>query len=312
MIKSSIVVISIIICSSAFTLATTVEIASRVNLGTKRNIYLSDIVKNKINDAYILKQLNLVKLSNAPQKGERRIFTSRAISQTIRQNSKLKKLKFKIPKHVIVENKIFEINASEISKKLKAQWQKLCNECEFKISDIRLPQIPANLTANKWQLVEDGNIPINQFSKLIKIYQGKDIKNLWISGQVKIFKNVPVLKRTLFIGQSVQPNDIAFEKREITYLRDKVTPTKAQIFGKKLKTGIRSNKILWLDNLQREKAAERGDVITVSTSSDTWSLSLRAIAQQSGFVGDVIKLLNPYTKKIITAKIIGQNKAELL
>lgn len=292
--------------------ASTVIVKSNVKLSGAKHVYLYNLVESKNISAVLKKQLMRVKLSDAPRKGERRIFTGRAISQAVRKKISNKSIKFRIPKHVIVENPVYTITKEAVKKKIIDNWKRMCRECEFKFTSFNLPQLSQNLKSNQWEIINNGQVPMGSFSELLKIKNHNDVINYWVTGQVKISKKVPILKRTLFIGQNVQPEDIEFETRDVTYLRHKTVPVKAQIFGRKLRSGLRSNEIVWLDNLARDKALRRGDMVIVTQDNENWSMGMKAVAQQDGFVGDVIKLINPNTNKVISGRVVGRNKVSLL
>lgn len=292
--------------------ASTIVIKSKAKVVGEKHISLYSLVKTKTLSAVMKSKLKKVILSDAPQKGERRIFTSRAISQALRSKIKDKSIKFVIPKHVIVENPVYTITQEAVKTKILETWKSMCAECEFTFTDFKLPKVSQHLKSNSWQIQSSGNVPMGSFSELLKIKNNSETINYWVTGHVKISKKVPVLKRTLFIGQSIQPEDIQYEVRDITFLKNRTVPKKDQIFGKRLRTGLRSNEIVWMDSLAREKALNRGDIVQVSQDEEEWSVSLNAIAQQDGFVGDIVKLLNPNTNKMISGKVIGKNKVSLL
>ncbi len=288
-----------------------INVKSSVSIVNKKYISLKDIVEFKNVSARLVKDIGDIKLSDAPAKGERKIFTNRAISKILRKKLKGKGVKFKIPKYITVESPVYTITRNSVKAKLIGFWKTLCDECEFNITQINMPTIPAQYKSNNWSLPEGGQLPKGSFNQHLRVENGSQNVNFWITGQVKVLKIVPVLKRTLFVGQKIQPGDFEYKKREVTFLQNRVNPDKNQIVGKRVRRGLRSGEIIWLDSLERSKALRRGDVVTVVSSNSSWSIAIKAVAQQDGFVGDLVRLLNQVSNKIIMGKVISENLVEL-
>jgi flagella basal body P-ring formation protein FlgA len=282
---------------------------SRIN--DVASVRLFDLVENVGLSDGTRAALQDMTLGNAPQFNERRVYSSKIISELIRQNPKLKSASVLIPREVVVENKGFLIDQKIVEQKLLEKWNQSCVECKFHLKDLSLPVLTAKQRSKKWQLEIPNDAPKGQFSvKLILGDDGETPTFLWISGKLEVQRLVPTAKLQSPSGRRLNENEVQLVWKNVTYATDSVASLE-EIKTQQLKVSLRSGDIIWRGSLMREKAVKRGDVVRVTVKDDNWQVSLEAQTQQDGFIGDTINLKNLATQKLLTGRVVGMGEVEI-
>lgn len=277
----------------------------------RNKITLKDIVETGAVSPAVEKRLKSVVLGDAPRLGEQRVYTNKAIAEAIRQSQLKEKWSWQIPHQVVVENRGFELDHETVENELVGRWKSLCKACEVRVKRIQIPALPAYLAQSPWILENDNKLPRGNFSQklVVKTVQGRD-QIFWINGEMEVKSEVPVLTRSVTMGTRLSSEDFVTEWRDVTYATD-TTPSEKEIIGQKAKYTMNANDIVWRGSLVREKAVERGEIVKVIVGEGNWQISMQAMTEQDGFVGDTINVRNLQTKRILTGRVVGSGEVEV-
>ncbi len=257
------------------------------------------------------KKLTDIKLGDAPQIGEQRVYTNKAIAEAIRLSTMKKTWSIQIPHQVVVENKGFEVDKETISKQLISSWNQLCKDCQFSITGMQMPSMSKESVQFPWTLSIDPRLPRGNFSAKLIVNRGEShVLTYWVNGQVEIKKRVPVLVRSTPMNTRFTEEDFKMDWRNVTTAMDS-TPTTEAIIGQKAKYTMNADDIIWSNSLVREKAVQRGEIVKVMVGDENWNVSIQAQTEQDGYVGDTVNLKNLQTNRTITGRVIGSGKVEL-
>ncbi len=280
------------------------------------SIYMSDIVDQKaFSDLSKEEQIYLkgIRLGDAPLAGEARRFTNYALSEIIRHHIKnsdlFSKYSFAIPSEVEVIRKAhFQISDAE--KEIKALVQKSCAECEIQISQLRLQQTQ-DMNGYDWKISATENIPRGHFTLPLELIKnGKVEKRLWLQGQIKIFKSVPVLRRDLSLGMKVQSEDVEFQRREITFERNSA-PHTDELYGSEIAQYMAANQVVWKKDLKRKLILQKGTPVSMVLKSEGWRIFAKGVSQDNAYVGDYVKVLTIDNKKVVTGLVTIDGTVEV-
>lgn len=232
---------------------------------------------------------------------------SRKILRQIASQGDIAKLhpQLKIPKQVQIQNQGAYLSKEKVQASLLEQVQKMCADCTFDVKDINVPMIKQFSKDYKWELKVGLHLPQGAFTLPLEIENQGKKQVYWIIGFLTVYRSVPVLNRTLKGGDRIQEEDYQFIKRDVTYSRQTV-PTSKELIGAELNRTIVASDIIWKNDLRRELAVRAGQVTKVIIGSDDFQVAVLAEAKQSGYVGDMISLLNVSTKKVITGEIVSK------
>lgn len=286
------------------------KVKSYVRVTKSEPITLAHIVDWDNDSSSAKTRLSKVVLGDGPKLGEQRVFTSGAVAKLVRQN--LPELNgVKIPNRITVENRGYELTKEEVKTKLARRWERLCKECRFVFRSVSLPILPSAALGKRWRLEDQGRLPRGSFSRRLEVFQDHGAPVVyWISGRVEIHKKVPVSKKAIEIGHRFRAEDIAEKMRDVTFATDGL-PTAKEIEGQQAKRAMRANEVIWASFIQREKALTRGDLVKVVTGSENWELSLRAIAEQDGYIGDYVKVRNIKSRQLMNGRVTAKGEVEI-
>lgn len=297
---------------TALATTTQLKVKSYLKIDGGDKIYLHQLLETKDISSDLLKQLQHISLGSAPALGEQRVFTNKAIAQALRSQATLKKVSLVIPGQVVVENRGYELNEEAMKQELISRWQSLCSECELTVKHLRLPILPTHLKNQPWVIETDARLPKGHFTqKLFVTHENGQKSIFWVTGELSIRKLVPVATRSLNMGQRLSEEDFRWEWRDVSHAIDGV-PTQKQIAGQKIRLPVQVGDILFSGNIEREKAVRRGDIVQVSTGepdgTSPWQVTLDAVTEQDGYVGDIVNVRNRQTNKVVSAQVVAPGK----
>lgn len=147
------------------------------------------------------------------------------------------------------------------------------------------------------------NISLNIYNSLKNFS-----KTLWLNSTVYISTSVLVPNRSVSPSEpQLVPTDFQFKYLNVTR-PEKYFTNKNQLVFYKLNKPLAQGKGLQFSDLSPVNLVSAGIPTTIILKSKTLVLEGQGIPRQSGKFGEVIKLLNPKTKRTISGKVIDFNK----
>lgn len=205
----------------------------------------------------------------------------------------------------IPSSAIFALAQSEIEKALDSNdgaEHKI--ECLTRFPDVL--QVPAGMLDMQAELM--GNMRYNapvQVRVDVKV-NGVRQMNLVTTWRVKKVLLVLVAARDLPSRTTLTDLDIAFERREIDRIDDVMTELSDAV-GKETRRALTVGSVIGKSMLGKPQLIKSGDNITIVSISGTVMVKASGQALQGGAVGDVIRVRNLASGKVILAKIQDQN-----
>jgi hypothetical protein len=263
-----------------------VDVLSQVYVESDK-ILLKDITKSENISPELEAKINAIVIGDAPKEGEIRRFSSYAISEIIRYNLKndIDQIALKIPSEIKVSRKGTNLTPEEVRTRLTSWVQSTCAPCDVEVSALRVQNTGKLGPSYTWSISNTQMIPRGSFNISLDLYKdGNFVKKIFVQGNLKIIKEVPIVKTNLHYGQRIH--------REVA-------------------GNISANQIIWKRNLKRKMALTRGAPVQVAVQNQGWQIRLSGIAQDGGYIGDTVKVLNPDTKKIIVGVIKEEGLVEV-
>lgn len=136
-----------------------------------------------------------------------------------------------------------------------------------------------------------------------------DALRVSVKGRVHAVVEMPVPQRHIRPGEVIKASDIGWRKvraRQSTY--NTIGSVEALIDHTARRPLIAGRLVRRTDVRPRE-LVRKSDFVTVHFRSAAMSLTTRGLALEAGARGDVIRIRNPRSKKIIEGKVVGPNVA---
>lgn len=311
--------IALLIFSSLFALQVfpdepvLLRVREHVTTTVSRPIKLVDIVESDVSSEEISGRLNSIQVSGARWVAGHESWNREKAARNL--GPALGKLRREFP-HVEVflpesmEIQILprEMKAKWVVAELISAWQIQCTECRLNIESLSLPAIEG---ITNWEIKSKLPLPKGSFSIpiLLTLESGKT-QAAWISGQLRIEKQVPVATRAISIGARISKEDFVREYRDVTFASDGI-PTDMDLIGRQMRQGVSAGGVLWLNQIAKEKAVTRGEVVKVKAAEDDWEVSLALKAQQDAYIGDSIQLRHPTTNHTVSGVVVAPGEVEL-
>lgn len=224
---------------------------------------------------------------------------SKKLRALVKNSEVLKKLNpaFKIPSEIRIKIRQDGFSKIEIEKSLRNVLASRCNTCTYQIRLNNLPRV----TSKNWNIDWDQEIKLGSF--MIPVRVENQFSNTWITGTARAQKLVPVAKKLIRFGERLQAEDLEMMETDVTFVKEE-TPEMNTIVGMIANRSLTPRMPIILSDLKREPAARKGQVVKALVGDQTFEVSINASAEENGFVGDVIKIKNSETQKVMSAIVI--------
>ena len=129
-----------------------------------------------------------------------------------------------------------------------------------------------------------------------------------VTGKIHKLVSVPVLADNKKRGDVIRASDIQWRDVRASNVRDHVITDDDELIGMAAKNEIKADSAINISQLRRPLLVAKGALVTIELAQGGMSLSAQGKAQEEGSLGDVIKVMNNRSNKIIEAKINGNNR----
>ncbi|WP_413289979.1 flagellar basal body P-ring formation chaperone FlgA [Bdellovibrio sp. HCB337] len=226
---------------------------------------------------------------------------SKKLRDLVKNSEILKKINptFRIPSEVRIRIRQDGYSKEEIERSLRNVLVAKCETCKFQI---RLNALPKMSSLNG---IIDWTQDIKYGSFMIPVREADQFSNKWITGTVRVQKQVPVARKLIRFGERLQQEDLEIQETDITFVKEE-TPELSQVVGLLANRTLSPRSPVLLSDLKREPATRKGQVVKALVGDSVFEVSINASAEETGFIGDVIKIKNPETQKVMSAIVIDK------
>ncbi len=283
-----------------------IQVKSSAELEMEREITIGDIAEFSGFAEDEVGELQSVRLGEAPAGGETRTFTSEGLSRVFRahlprlQEKRVDRIQLTIPARVVVSRKAFRLEARDVENEIRTQLGAVCPACEVDIRRLAMPVLgPKFPSSASWKLRLRPELPKGSFSAPIEIDGPGGRRTFWVSGQLSVYRTVPVAKRAIGIGERIAANDVEFQRKDVTYASDSF-PSETELSGAVAARAIAAESFVGRAMLRREPALRAGDAVKIVAGGEGWQVSADGVAQSGGHVGDTVRVKIQRTQKTLS------------
>jgi flagella basal body P-ring formation protein FlgA len=281
--------LSLFISTLAFAKQGEIVISSATEISPRDVITAFDIVETKNVSKDILERLkNIVVATNK--------------SSTIAKNDLIKKLRmvnsfFMFPSEVKLLRSKQYISRMEVERKIKNHLLANCTKCDFRIS---INSVPKSVTSD-WEM--DLSVDLNKKTIMVPVFSvSEPNKKGWITAEVKKYLNVAVLNRDAKVGDAITESMVTTEMRYVPAGTDPVL-NQSELLGMQVTRFIPGGEIVNYRDLKRETILKKGQIVKAVFGKDSFEVSISALAEEAGAVGDVLRFKNMDSQKVFSAKV---------
>jgi flagella basal body P-ring formation protein FlgA len=129
-----------------------------------------------------------------------------------------------------------------------------------------------------------------------------------VTGRIYKLVSVPMLAENKRRGDVIRASDIQWRDVRASEIRDHVITDDEDLVGMAAKREIKADSAVHVSQLRRPVLIAKGALVTIELAQGGMSLSTQGKAQEEGSLGDIIKVTNIRSNKLIEAKVNGNNR----
>ena len=274
---------------------------SKIEAGFNGDTNFSEIVEVVQGDQLLMRELRSMKiqLTAATTLAELVAPLRKARSEV----ASFKYISLRIPQQVFVEVKP-GFSRSALERRLLNEMTAICTYCRFEIKSMG-PQ--ADQLIGHWEL--DTSTVRLQNSLTIGLLDGHG-KTQWLPVSLRVFTKALVANKPLMIGAHATSED--FELKEVELNSFKETPmTSIDSAGVTMARYMPMGSVLSFGDFKKDSAAKKGQIVRVITGSDDFEISITAVAEESGQIGELIRVKSMDSNKVLSTIVTGKNEVRL-
>ena len=300
-----------------------IEIPKRVFVKS-HEIHLGAIARIKGFPRALKKQLNQLVIGPSPMGGTRQQFPKSFLKGRLQsdfRNHKInlpKNTQFKLPQILTVERKAKILKGKEIQKRIKNEIRKSDPSEGQEWSKITLPpqgnltlpegsQLTIKVRGVQGQSVQGGKVAVD----LVLKDGPRLLRNQRIFARIDLFKKAYALSHDMQSGQTIKQSDLVLMRIPQSKLQKDFIQNPIEAVGSRLKRKIKANLPLRNAWLWSPPLVKRGERVQMTFRRGGIFLSAQGEALGNGRRGDMIKVRNSRSKKILSGRVIGQNQVEM-
>jgi len=136
--------------------------------------------------------------------------------------------------------------------------------------------------------------------------------SLYFPFKAEILKKVVLANRPLSKGALIQESDVSIQKRNILPFNHGYYENISEVVGLETNTAMRTGALLKPESLISPILINRGDLVTIKAQVPGIVISMHGVAQNNGALGDLVKVKNTSSSKIVEGKVVSRGAVQVL
>jgi flagella basal body P-ring formation protein FlgA len=302
--------ISLFTIAAVATLRPDINVNPNIEVAADRPILLKDIATIGNVPADIERQagnLIIFEALGVDQKLElKNINVVKAIRNKLSESNALGTLAWTyfVPEDVKIKAHRNFINSQTIQFDLTSELKKRCGNCQIIIKDLKVPTIKENAEMKNYQVEYDTLKLSGSFLLPVQVFTSESPKKTyWLTGSVRISKEAPVTLRQIQFGEHIAASDFKMDWVDVTFVRDGV-PTATEVTGQIAGKTFNVGQPIFKSDIKREVAIKRGQIVKILVGDNEFEVTGQGISEEQGYIGDLIRIKNTDTQKLLSGKVI--------
>lgn len=295
-----------------------VEIASRVEV-SQDGVYLSDIIVPGSVPEDWFKKFQSVYLGEAPKPGEVKYvqvavladYLRKIISSNMMDPERTGDVIIAIPDQVVISRKTVVIPEEEIKKVYidyvlsHSPW----NAEDVAIEKVRyagLAVVPSGPRSYEVSANEGEKFLGNVTLTVNCMVNGQHVRTLRVAGFVRLFKNVVHASEIIAKGSVIDGSKVHLERADITDRPEDYVTEPLRVIGKRALKDLYPGKPIRLSDVDDPIVVKNGDLVKIVFQRPGLMLTAKGQVKEDGRVGDIVKVINLSSKKVIQCRVAGK------
>lgn len=141
-----------------------------------------------------------------------------------------------------------------------------------------------------------------------------DVKpwSIYIPVRVVIAAPVLVAQTTLVPGTQIEASHLSLANIDVNRLNHGYFQQSHQLLGKVIKRQVNPGKAITPYDIKSAKVVKRGERVTIRLDKQGMNISMAGEALEAGSLGEIIKIRNLSSNRIIEAKVTGEQQVQVM
>lgn len=139
--------------------------------------------------------------------------------------------------------------------------------------------------------------------------KGQSPWSIFVPVKIETYQKVAVTTRDIFKDEVLTRSDITTQERSVGNIGFGFAKKIEPLIGNAVTRNIAAGSIIKLSQISEPIVVNRGDKITLESTTSGLTVAASAIAMSNGKVGDQIRVKNQHSKRVIEAFVTAPGKA---
>jgi len=225
----------------------------------------------------------------------------------------IEKLSLQIPKTVRIKREAIRISRKDLEAIAKRcilendPWGKALKIQELRAANDLL--LPKGKLAYFCQLFTS---PLGSFSVPIVFKVDKEITSrVRVMAKTSLVTPVVISVYPIRRGEIISRDKIQAVKRDLSRLPAGLFTRPEELIGKRARRAIGANQIIYKNMVEIPPVIRRGQRVEIVAESPTLKITAPGKAKEDGHIGEIVKVENLISRKIVVGKVIDETRVEV-
>lgn len=140
---------------------------------------------------------------------------------------------------------------------------------------------------------------------------GVPTRKVWVTARISVMAEVVAVVRPLGKHQKIEQADLAMVPRDLADLPSNTVRSIADVLGNRTTRMIYPDTVLEAGMFIAPPLVRRGDIVKVVVHSGPMTITATGMVKQQGAKGDLVRVVNTDSNRIITARVTGPGAVEV-
>ncbi|MFZ6646141.1 flagellar basal body P-ring formation chaperone FlgA [Undibacterium sp. TJN25] len=297
-------------CAAGSSTSVQVDLSADVAISQKR-FTLGQIAVVKTDDNEIRKTVESLEVGQAPRVGYVEQYTKEELDRLIHSRVPLmraaldwhgaKAVKVRAAGHSLDNAKVVESAREYLAKELGAKFKRVELNSAAPVADIELPTGEVSMTCRP---LEMGRLYSRAPIWVDIRVNGEVYRSVVVTFTIKVAQEVYVAKRDLPAGTIALPSDFETRTEDVTDNPEGLVSANGLSEATRLRKAVGRGQMLRREQLSPEGLVFRGDSVKLILAEGGVVIETRAIAQQDGVVGQLVKVKPETSAEAFSGRVL--------
>ena len=185
-------------------------------------------------------------------------------------------------------------------------------ECDVELPGFAPPLVPVEAKSKTIASALDYDAASGRFTAMLLV-SGDSMEpiNLRLAGQVDETIELPVASNRLLAGTVLRADDLHVARVHVAMVHGEVLRQPSEAIGLQLRHPVMAGAPIAVSDVARPSLVLRGGNVEMQLQSPGLSVLAQGVAMDSGAIGERIRVLNPSSRAVVEAVVIGPGEVRV-